>query len=39
MGKLEGLNSDDLPILSKRIEELYNHQTHLFSVTLPSEVE
>ena len=39
MGKLEGLNSVDLPILSKRIEELYNHQTHLFSVTLSSEIE
>jgi len=39
MGKLEGFNSVDLPLLAKRIEELYNHKTHLLPVPLADNIE
>jgi hypothetical protein len=39
LGKLEGVTEQELNLLAKGIEELYNHQSLLFSFSLPKHIE
>ena len=39
LGKLDDVSETELPLLSQRIESLYNHEPFLFSGTFPKHIE
>jgi len=39
LGKLDDVSEAELPLLSQRIESLYNHEPFLFSGTFPKHIE